>query len=37
MRRIEVLFDKLVVAPVPGGIAENKVAYDNDKIEAPRQ
>ena len=37
MRQMEVLFDKLVVAPVPGGIAVNKAAYENDKIEAPPQ
>ena len=37
MRPIEVLFDELVVAPIPGGIAVNKGPYGNDKIEAPRQ
>jgi hypothetical protein len=37
MRQIEGLFDKLVVEPVPGGIALNKAAYNDDKIEAPPQ
>jgi len=37
MRQIEGLFDRLAVAPVPGGIAVNRAAYDNDNIEAPPQ
>jgi len=37
MRRIEMLCDKLVVEPIPGGVAVNKGPYGNDKIEAPRQ